>query len=351
MTKQPFFTLILPIYNVEKYLNRCIDSILTQKFNNYEIILVDDGSPDSCPKICDDWAYKDHRIKVIHKKNEGLGYARNTGLKYATGKYVWFVDSDDSIEHGALKCIYESLNKYNNPDVIFFGHSRINSKGTTEFQYLPGLSHNFYSSKESIVNNLLSDFIFPDANSSSKELCKSAWGCCIKNDTLKKNHIRFISEREYINEDYYFWIDNFDKFQNMVFIDEPLYLYYQNEDSLSLKYLVDRYEKIKKFDKKMLELVKNHNYPNECLKRVKGLFISNLLGCIKSEVKNYKNVGYKNSYKRFKKICSDEYVKNSEKLYNCKEKSMGWRIFSLCIEKRLYFLLYITVLIRLKKHD
>ena len=90
-------SVVLPIYNVEKYLNRCIKSIITQTYKNLEVILVDDGSPDHCPRICDEWAKKDARIKVIHKKNEGLGMARNTGIENATGEYICFVDSDDYI--------------------------------------------------------------------------------------------------------------------------------------------------------------------------------------------------------------------------------------------------------------
>lgn len=90
-------SIIVPIYNVESYLRRCIDSILAQTFTDFELILVDDGSPDACGKICDEYALQDKRIKVIHKKNGGLPEARNAGLEVATGDYIGFVDSDDRI--------------------------------------------------------------------------------------------------------------------------------------------------------------------------------------------------------------------------------------------------------------
>lgn len=90
-------TVVIPIYNVEKYLNRCIESVAGQTYKNLEIILVDDESPDNCPRICEDWKNRDNRIKVIHKKNGGLGYARNIGIDCATGEYICFVDSDDYI--------------------------------------------------------------------------------------------------------------------------------------------------------------------------------------------------------------------------------------------------------------
>ena len=88
-------SVVVPVYNVEKYLDQCMNNLVNQSLQEIEIILVDDGSPDRVPEMCDEWAMKDNRIKVIHKKNEGLGYARNSGLEIAMGEYVTFVDSDD----------------------------------------------------------------------------------------------------------------------------------------------------------------------------------------------------------------------------------------------------------------
>ena len=90
-------SVIVPVYNVEKYLNKCIESIVNQTYTNLEIILVDDGSPDNCPNICDEWAKKDSRIKVIHQRNSGGGAARNIGLDNANGSMISFIDSDDFI--------------------------------------------------------------------------------------------------------------------------------------------------------------------------------------------------------------------------------------------------------------
>lgn len=105
-------SIIVPVYNVEKYLNRCIESILRQTYEQLEIILVDDGSPDGCPDICDAWGERDKRIRVIHKKNGGLSDARNVGLANATGEYVAFVDSDDWIHEKYIESLYSAVVKY-----------------------------------------------------------------------------------------------------------------------------------------------------------------------------------------------------------------------------------------------
>lgn len=104
-------SVIVPVYNVEKYLSQCIESILKQTHKNLEIILVDDGSPDSSPEICDEYKKKDNRIKVIHKKNGGLALARNTGMDVATGKYIGFVDSDDMIAEDMYEVLLENIIK------------------------------------------------------------------------------------------------------------------------------------------------------------------------------------------------------------------------------------------------
>lgn len=116
MTNSPIFSIIVPIYKVENYLERCVRSIVCQTYGNIEIILVDDGSPDSCPIMCDEYANNDSRIKVIHKENGGLSDARNKGVKVANGKYIMFVDSDDFINENACELLLPYVAQ--EPDVI-----------------------------------------------------------------------------------------------------------------------------------------------------------------------------------------------------------------------------------------
>lgn len=127
----PIISVIVPVYNVEKYLPRCIDSILAQTFTDFELILVDDGSPDNCGAICDEYAAKDSRVRVIHKANGGVSSARNAGLDAASGEYVTFVDSDDYLPHdfissGITTCTQKKL------DICLFGFDRVDKSGTRE---------------------------------------------------------------------------------------------------------------------------------------------------------------------------------------------------------------------------
>ena len=119
---------IVPIYNVEKYIERCINSILNQTYKNIEIILVDDGSPDMCPKICDEFAKKNSRINVIHQENRGLSAARNIGLSKANGKYICFIDSDDYIDKDMISTLYTNLIRYD-AEISCCGHVDVYESG------------------------------------------------------------------------------------------------------------------------------------------------------------------------------------------------------------------------------
>lgn len=130
MIKNPLISVIIPIYNVEKYLPDCIDSILKQSYKNLEIILVDDGAIDSCGSICDCYACKDNRIVVIHKVNGGLSDARNVGLDQAHGEYIAFVDSDDYIESDMISELYDACRSHN-ADIAVCGRKQVWENGTS----------------------------------------------------------------------------------------------------------------------------------------------------------------------------------------------------------------------------
>lgn len=147
-------SIIVPIYNVEKYINECVDSLLAQDISKdeYEIILVDDGSPDNCPKICDDYAEKNSNVKVVHKQNGGVSSARNAGLDNATGKYVWFVDGDDFIGANILGKIKAELLKGDFDECRLYMYEFKDGTDITYFSNIPAEKHtakydNFYTAR------------------------------------------------------------------------------------------------------------------------------------------------------------------------------------------------------------
>lgn len=130
-SRQPRLSIIVPIYGVEKYLRKCVDSLLAQDYDDYEIILVDDGSPDSCPQICDEYVKAGERlipITVIHRPNGGLSAARNSGIEVARGEYLMFVDSDDYLEPNVLGALMAQVER-DNLDVLRYNYQNVNEKG------------------------------------------------------------------------------------------------------------------------------------------------------------------------------------------------------------------------------
>ena len=184
-------SVIVPIYNVEKYLDKCINSLRNQTLNDIEIILVDDESPDNCPYICDKYAALDSRIKVIHKKNEGLGYARNSGLKISTGEYIVFVDSDDYIELDTLeKCYF--IAKENDYDFVKYNLIRHEKKNNKIFKINSPLETGIYDENR-IKSKILLPMIgiLPNQEGDSYVNCSSC-NFLYKSSIIKDNGILFV---------------------------------------------------------------------------------------------------------------------------------------------------------------
>jgi glycosyltransferase len=157
------FSIIIPVYNVEKYLNQCIDSVLAQEFTDYEVILVDDGSTDGSSAICDEYVQKYNQIKVIHKTNGGLSDARNFGIKEAQGDYLIFLDSDDFWNGATILYEINKIIKKENPDLIITGYtlyfSEHNKKLSTDFSLVKELTTDFIKDSYYLVNNNIYEFL------------------------------------------------------------------------------------------------------------------------------------------------------------------------------------------------
>lgn len=238
-------SVVLPIYNVEIYLERCIESIVNQTYENLEIILVDDGSPDHCPQICDEWARKDPRIRVVHKVNAGLGMARNTGIEHATGKYICFFDSDDYVKTDIIEKTVGLAEKVN-ADIVTFGYSNVDNNGLIKNEYVPSTVKETFRGNE-VMEEFLPDMLAERKESVNKRLHMSAWASLYSMELIKESGWKFVSEREIIAEDVYSLLVLYKSVQCVAVLSEALYFYCDNGASLTHTYRKDRYKKIEKF--------------------------------------------------------------------------------------------------------
>lgn len=212
--REKIISVIVPIYKVEKYLNRCIDSIIGQTYTNLEIILVDDGSPDKCPKICDEWAKKDQRIKVIHKKNGGLSDARNAGMKIVTGDYIAFVDSDDWIHVQMYQRMVHLLEK-TDADVCECNIKKANKK----------VDNICFSAKETgqVLTKL--ECLYGVIEQTVQPV---VWNKIYRREIV--DNLQF--KKGKYNEDEFWTYLALDRITKMVQLDEELYYYFYREDSI-----------------------------------------------------------------------------------------------------------------------
>lgn len=214
---KPLVSIIVPVYKVEPYLRRCIDSIVNQTYTNLEIILVDDGSPDGCPQICDEYAAKDNRIVVIHKENGGLSDARNAGLDICNGEYISFVDSDDWVANTYIEIMLNAIVR-NNAEIAVSNFIRVNQ--TFELKIT---SNNIYDieilTPIQAVKKLWSPQSITFIISCAKLTKRSLF-----------NNIRF--PKGIIHEDEYTTYKLLYYSPKTVFLDIPLYCYFQRSDSI-----------------------------------------------------------------------------------------------------------------------
>ncbi|MBE6679129.1 MAG: glycosyltransferase family 2 protein [Ruminococcaceae bacterium] len=223
----PKVSVVVPVYNVEKYLERCVLSIVNQTYKNIEIILVDDGSPDSCPAMCDSFAAHDERIIAVHKQNAGLGMARNTGMEHASGDYIMFVDSDDYIDITAVeKCVAEILKT--DADIVMFGRNNVSADGNIIKKEITAVKTVF--EKEELGDLLSGLFTY------KLGIGISAWGKLYNMDVFRKGGIEFFSEREVLAEDAMFMLLFFAHAKKATVLAENMYYYIQNDASLSRAY-------------------------------------------------------------------------------------------------------------------
>ncbi len=330
-------SIIVPVYKVEKYLRQCLESILTQTYQNLEIILVDDGSPDSSGKICDEYADKYENFRVVHKQNAGLGMARNTGLEYASGEYVTFVDSDDWIKKDLIEKLYNGLTEYQ-VDLCKCGFQRVNDAGKviSAAGYQNELFRGSSARKELLPRMAGSS----PSQHDSVEMC--VCGGLYKTGIIRDNQIRFPSERELISEDFVFNIDYLQHADGACLIDSVGYQYRINQASLTRSYRPDRFEATVRYYNEISEKLRHLGYDSETLIRFTRMFFVGIRGCISQERGRVSHLPVSSRMNHVKMICDNETLKNAIKMYPVDELGFRQKIFLKLIQgkrARLLFLL------------
>lgn len=326
-------SIIVPVYNTDKYLDRCMESLVKQTLQELEIIVVDDGSRMECGRKCRQWAEKDERIQVIHKKNQGLGFARNTGIEAARGKYLMFIDSDDYVEQDMCRTLFETAEN-RNADIVVSGYKKIYRNGRVEVysnEKIPEVLEGQQINSVLLANMLGS----PPDYSSDDYIGMSVWKNIYRRETVMEYQIRFPSEREYISEDIIFHIYYLMHVKKAVVLPQAYYCYCQNEDSLTTTYKKNRFAMIKKLFLYEEELLKQMGAYEAGKLQLMRTFIANTRVCIMQEADyGKKNHCVRASRKRIRMYCEDPAVQKVLQEYPYRYLPIRQRIFSFFMKIR-----------------
>jgi len=326
---QSLISVIIPVYNIEAYINKCVESVVNQTYKNLEIILVDDGSTDNCPEMCEEWAEKDNRIKVVHKQNGGLSSARNAGMDNMHGEYVVFIDGDDYIENNMIDVMYANIMK-DNYDICVCNYSFVDKN----YHFISSSNYkNAVLTDEQIMLEFLKTSLFNPWY---------AWNKLYKCSIIKKYNFRYDEAIKW-GEDYPFNYMYFKVIDKMISIDDALYNYLTEREG-SITYTITS-EQINrwKFHKQIVFSEKN-NQNNYVIAFTQ---YASILANIAREIVRTNNKAFMN--KQFKEIVNEIKINYNDfmKLENL-NKSVRFEIKLIHFSPVLFKILY-RLLISLKK--
>lgn len=270
-------SVVIPVYNVEPYLEQCLDSVINQTYTALEIILVDDGSTDNSGWICDEYAQKDNRIRVIHQTNAGVSVARNTGIAVASGEYISFVDSDDWLEPGMYESLCSVFKTHPDVDMLMCDYTQIFEQEKREI--IQDIDGGYYS-KEKIIRQIYPVLFV--AEDFGKIPIVSVWNCLIKRSLLINGKILFDPELKY-SEDYLFMAELVVKLNSFYYHkNHCFYNYRQLNESRSKKYRPDWWTVQMKLNRKLKAfLADNKDFDFDRALKLQviysGLFLANAI--------------------------------------------------------------------------
>ncbi len=336
--KDKLISVIVPVYNGEKYLRECLDSVLEQTYKKIEVVMVDDGSVDSSGIICDEYADRYDNFMVIHKRNAGLGMARNTGMGYITGDHVFFLDSDDRIKPTFIEILYKNLRE-KRVDMCKGGSYRFTDQGDiVSIRKYENEIFDGNKAKKELMPRMIGSL---PSHHDSIEM--SVWGAIYNAKIIKKYGLKFPSERELISEDLMFNMDYLQYADGACTISEVGYGYRMNTGSLTTRYRPDRFEACRHLYLKVKERISRSEYGQETILRIHKMFFIYLKMCMSQEDKKISGKSIKEGIKSIKKICDDAVVRQSIHEYPVKELEIKQRVFLMMIEFRMSAVLYFMV--------
>lgn len=340
---KPLVTVVVPIYNTEKYLDRCVNSLVNQTYQNIDILLINDGSTDSCLELCESWAKKDTRVRVIDKQNEGLGITRNVGVKNAKGSYICFCDSDDYIDINMVKETLETAES-TGAQLVVYGISTVTKNGEIKQSFIPDATIKTFKD-DKVLNEFFPEYIAPNPLGDGKRLYYMS-PCLLlySTDMLRSCNWSFVSEREIISEDVYSLLALFKHVNSVTVVPKALYFYCENENSLSRTYREDRYKKIRHFYLECVKLCEQLEYNDDIMHRITKPYLDFVIALLKQELKFNKNAVAR--YQNLKDVINDDVLQTVlQKNKNDKVK-MSKKILFYAMRKKWYFLC--VVIFRIK---
>lgn len=339
---KPKVSVIVPVYNVpEKYLEKCVSSLVNQTLKDIEIILVDDGTPNTSGKLCDKFAKKDNRIKVIHQENKGLCGARNTGVKSSNGEWISFVDGDDWIEPNAYEKLYYIGTK-NNVDVVMFGYVKNYPSKSIVMHYEKYFENEkVYNTKEDI-SYLQKMILNYNAN------CAMAPTKFIKKSVIEKYNIFHDEKLRQGAEGIEFNIRLFSKIRSALFLNETFYHYIYNDESITTIHNEKNHQMVIDCFKKIKSEINNNDF------EIMGWFYNRMKYVIlTTAISGYFSDSNKEPYiiqkRKFKKYLSDTLVQETLKNENYYGLSPTRKITLFLIKHRLFLFVKLISTMRTKQ--
>lgn len=338
--KECLVSVVVPVYNVEKYLDKCVSSIVNQTYKNLEIILVDDGSTDNCPAMCDEWAEKDSRIKIIHKTHSDAGITRNVGIEIAVGDYICFCDSDDYIASDTVeKCVNKAFET--NAEAVLYGLVSVDENGNVLNSASFDIS-SFYFEGSQVQEQLLPELISHNyRKGAGHSFLFSACLGIFSLNVIKSNNLFFPSEKEIISEDSYFLLKLYSELSSVALIEEALYFHFVNTSSLSRTYNADRQERNNHFLKKAFELTEALNLSDEIRYRLTMLYHDFTIEALKQTIATDKED--KEKMHIISEILKNPRFKSTLGFNIIKMEKKTIMLFNICAKFKLYYLCFLML--------